>query len=307
MKLHCASFFSGIGGMDIAFKNAGFEIIYANENDSNAIKTYEKNISNKVDSRNFYDISINEIPDFHILLASLPFKFNTNDYNLVNKFLNIINIKNPKVIFIETSKKIMNTENKVNYFYIMNKLEELGYKVVQRNLDIKLHGNIPQNKEKTYVLAFLNHVQCKKFEFPEPMLLSKNLYDYIDFEEKKDDKYYYNKDKFIHYKELTKMIVKENCIYTWSRNTVREMANGVCSTLPNNMGVGGHTVPLIKAHDGIRKLTPKECSLLQGFPLEFILSDEVSDTQLYKQIGISSSVCIINKIASNLKETFSEN
>lgn len=65
------------------------------------------------------------------------------------------------------------------------------------------------------------------------------------------------------------------------------------------MGTGGHNVPLIKDANGIRKLTPRECFRLQGFPDSFVLPP-ISDSKLYKQAGNSVSVGVIEKIAHNM-------
>ena len=65
------------------------------------------------------------------------------------------------------------------------------------------------------------------------------------------------------------------------------------------MGTGGHNVPLLKDHKDIRKLTPKECFLFQGFPKDFVLP-KISNSHLYKQAGNSVSVPVIERIAKNL-------
>jgi len=70
--------------------------------------------------------------------------------------------------------------------------------------------------------------------------------------------------------------------------------------------MGGHNVPLIKDNKDIRKLTPRECARFQGFPDSFILPDNLSYAALYKQIGNSVSVPIINSIAKNIKKAISE-
>ena len=67
------------------------------------------------------------------------------------------------------------------------------------------------------------------------------------------------------------------------------------------MGTGGHNVPLIKTKQGIRKLTPKECFNLQGFPSDFKLP-EMASTHLYKQAGNSVVVSVIQRIAENIYE-----
>ena len=69
------------------------------------------------------------------------------------------------------------------------------------------------------------------------------------------------------------------------------------------MGTGGHNVPLIKCKGGIRKLSPKECFNLQGFPKNFKLPAELSDTRLYKQAGNSVVVPVIKRIAINISDS----
>jgi len=81
---------------------------------------------------------------------------------------------------------------------------------------------------------------------------------------------------------------------------VRENKSKVCPTLTANMGTGGHNVPLIRDKYGIRKLTPRECLLFQGFPESFKIPENVSDAQLYKQAGNSVTVPVIERIASNM-------
>lgn len=89
-------------------------------------------------------------------------------------------------------------------------------------------------------------------------------------------------------------------IYQWRRQYVRGNKKGVCPTLTANMGTGGHNVPIIKDDYGIRKLTPRECFLLQGFPSDFKLP-ALADSILYKQAGNSVSVPVISKIAKEMK------
>jgi DNA (cytosine-5)-methyltransferase 1 len=70
------------------------------------------------------------------------------------------------------------------------------------------------------------------------------------------------------------------------------------------MGTGGHNVPIIKDDYGIRKLTPRECANFQGFPKEYILP-KITDSQLYKQIGNSVSIPVIEQIAKQIKKSMS--
>jgi DNA (cytosine-5)-methyltransferase 1 len=94
----------------------------------------------------------------------------------------------------------------------------------------------------------------------------------------------------------------EDTVYQWRRQYVRENKSNVCPTLTANMGTGGHNVPLIKDMYGLRKLTPRECFNLQGFPKDYQFPLDVPNSQLYKQAGNSVTVEMISVLAKLLKE-----
>ena len=117
-----------------------------------------------------------------------------------------------------------------------------------------------------------------------------------------DDKYYYS-ERFKVYEEIKKEVTKdihENVLYQYRRYYVRENKSNCCPTLTANMGGDGHNVPLLKDDKGIRKLTPRECFNLQGFPTDYKLPD-VCDGALYKLAGNAVSVPVINLIVSKLE------
>ena len=117
-----------------------------------------------------------------------------------------------------------------------------------------------------------------------------------------DDKYYYT-DRFKVFGEIEKGITKnisENVLYQYRRFYVRENKSNCCPTLTANMGAGGHNVPLLKDDKGIRKLTPRECFNLQGFPIDYKLPD-LCDSALYKLAGNAVSVPVVSLIVSKLE------
>ncbi len=105
------------------------------------------------------------------------------------------------------------------------------------------------------------------------------------------------------YEDLLEVINKRDTIYQRRRIYVRENKSGVCPTLTANMGTGGHNVPLILVDDGIRKLTPRECFNLQGFPKNYKFPEDVPNSQLYKQSGNSVTVALIEKIGKGIRQT----
>ena len=162
------------------------------------------------------------------------------------------------------------------------------------------YGNIPQNRERIYIVAFRQDIAPSEFCFPEPIPLTTSLYDIIDFHTKMDEKYYYTPERCSFYPTLEKEMKNKDSIYQWRRKHVRENKSGVCPTLTANMGTGGHNVPLILTDNGIRKLTPRETFNLQGFPKSFKLPKNMSDARLYKCAGNSVVVPVIKRIAENI-------
>lgn len=111
---------------------------------------------------------------------------------------------------------------------------------------------------------------------------------------KHDPKLYYNNHAY--YSHLSEVIVRRDRVYQWRRVYVRENKSGVCPTLTANMGLGGHNVPLILDDHGIRKLSPRECFNLQGYPKEYILPPVLANSKLYMQAGNSVTVPLIERI-----------
>ena len=171
----------------------------------------------------------------------------------------------------------------------------MGYKVYSKVLNAKDFG-VPQDRERIYIVAFLDDVE---FEFPES--LNKNISIHNMFETKIDKKYYYNNKPL--FSKIKDDVVDKNSIYQWRRKYVRENKSGICPTLRSNMGTGGHNVPIIKDDLGIRKLTPKECLNFQGFPKDF-KTPNLADGQLYKQAGNSVVVAVIKEIAKSINSSF---
>lgn len=314
-KLKCASFFAGVGGIDLGFEQAGaFEVIYANEFDEYAVKTYEANHKTKVDCRDINEIQIDEIPDFDVMLGGFPcqafsiaglregFNDSKGRGELFFQLERIFLAKKPKIIFLENVKNLVGHDNGNTFRVILNSLQNAGYKVKHQVLNAMNYGNIPQNRERIYIVAFLDEELFNKFNFPDPIERTTSLRDVIDFDNKVDDKYYYT-NKCVFYDKLVEGVTLTDTIYQWRRRYVRENKSHVCPTLTANMGTGGHNVPIIKAKDGIRKLTPKECFNVQGFPKDFILPNELSNAKLYKQAGNSVVVPVINRIAENIAST----
>ena len=307
------SFFAGVGGIDLGFEMAGIKTIYANEFDPYAADTYELNFPDvKVDRRDIRNVGASEIPDADILLAGFPCQaFSVAGYrqgfddkkgrgNLFFELVRIIKEKQPRIAFFENVKNLVSHDNGNTFRVICSELNELGYRLSYQVLNAMNFGNVPQNRERIYIVAFKNKNDYAEFSMPDSIPLTKSIRDVIDFKTHVDEKFYYTKEKCQFYPTLINSIKRHDTAYQWRRVYVRENQSNVVPTLTANMGTGGHNVPLIYTDDNkIRKLTPRECFCVQGFPSSFKLPLQ-SVCHLYKQAGNSVVVPVIYRIALNI-------
>lgn len=314
-KLKCASFFAGVGGIDLGFEKTGkFKTVYANEFDPCPAKTMEENFDLKVDVKDIHKVNAEDIPDVDVIMGGFPcqafsvagyrkgFDDEKNRGTLFFEMLRLIKEKKPRVIFAENVKNLVGHDNGNTFRVITESLKDAGYHVNSNVLNAMEYGNVPQNRERIYIVGFRNKEDFNNFHFPEPLERTTGLADEIDFEGKVDERYYYTEGKYKNnlYEKLEEAMDDENAIYQWRRKYVRKNQSGVVPTLTANMGEGGHNVPLVKTKSGIRKLTPKECFNVQGFPKDFKLPEDLSDAKLYKQAGNSVCVTVIERIAQNI-------
>jgi len=312
MQMKVASFFAGVGGIDSGFEKAGFKTTWANEIDSYASQTFKSNFSCDLVVEDIKGIKIKEIPNFKIMIGGFPCQsfslagyrrgFDDERGNLFFELAKIIEVKMPEIVFLENVKNLVGHDNGNTFRVILDCLKDLGYKVRHKVLNACEYGNIPQNRERIYVIAFKDENVANRFEFPDPIQLTTKLSDVIDFEGVKEDRYYYTEENCSFYNLLKEEMTKDTTIYQWRRIYVRENKSNVCPTLTANMGTGGHNVPLIKTSHGIRKLTPRECFNLQGFSKEFVLPSTLSNTRLYKQAGNSVAVPVIEILAKQIRK-----
>lgn len=278
--MKCASFFAGVGGIDLGFDKAGFETIYANELDAFAVETIRTNFNFQVDHRDINDVKASEIPDFDIMLAGFPCQaFSVAGYrqgfddekgrgNLYFELERIFEEKKPSVILLENVKNLVSHDQGNTFKVILESLKNHGYHVKYKVLNACEYGNIPQNRERIYVVCFKDIKAYEKFEFPHAIPLDTSISDLLEDETNIDKKYFYT-EKTPFFNQLVEDIKDAKTLYQWRRQYVRANKSNMCPTLTANMGTGGHNVPLLNVQgklDTIRKLTPRECFNFQGFP-----------------------------------------
>ena len=319
-KYTIASFFAGVGGIDLGFSETGrFETKYANEFDPYPVRTFEENFPLKVDCRDIHGVAPDDVPDTDLIVGGFPCQaFSIAGYRqgfddekgrgaLFFELIRLIRTKKPRAVFFENVKNLVGHDGGRTFRIILEALQTEGYHYRYQVLNAMEYGNTPQNRERIYIVGFRDEKCFERFSFPDPVPLTRRIGDVIDFHHAVDEKYYYRDGKYKGdiFEQLSREMTSQNSVYQWRRKYVRRNMSGVVPTLTANMGEGGHNVPLVLADDGIRKLTPHECFCVQGFPDDFRLPN-MADSRLYKQAGNSVCVGVIRRIADRIADALDE-
>lgn len=310
--------FAGIGGFRIACQNIGGKCVFSSEWDHNAQKTYAYNfgeipfgditskaIKNMIPAK--FDLLCGGFPCQAFSIAGYQKGFEDTRGTLFFDVADIIKKHRPKAVFLENVKNLKG-HDKGNTFKVIKKtLEDLNYVVYDKVMNAMEYANVPQNRERIFIVCFdLEQVpNHDKFTFPEEQELKASIHSCIETNEN-NPKLFYGED-MKHYEELKSSIQSKDTIYQWRRVYVRENKSNVCPTLTANMGTGGHNVPLILTDDGIRKLSPKECLNFQGFPSNYQFPPYIAMSACYKQAGNSVVVPLIQKVCQQICTIISEN
>lgn len=307
--LRVASLFAGIGGIDLGFKQAGFDIVWANEVDEAACRTYRYNLgSDHLIQGDIRKIPIENIPDFDILVAGFPCQpfslagkqrgFCDERGKLFFEIKRVIVEKRPQVVFLENVANLIEHDNGKSFEQVYLALMEEGYIVRYSTQNPRIHANIPQQRDRVFIVAFLDVHMANKFKYPEEKPLMTKITDFIRTNEKHDERYYYT-SKSKYYSDLHN-VVEYGYLFKINEFGVCKKKYEICPTLTASMGQYTTRIPIVKDKCGIRYLTPYECLRFQGFPSSFLFPKNISLEEAYKQIGNSVCVPIIQNIAQNI-------
>lgn len=309
------SLFSGIGGIDLGFIQAGFDIVWANEMDAAACRTYRHNFPNtNLIEGDIKRIATSDIPDCDVLTAGFPCQpfsiaglqkgFKDRDGNLFFEITRIIDAKRPKVVFLENVPNLMEHDDGKTFLVIFNGLAQFGYTVYYRVLASNDYGNLPQIRKRIYIVAIREDISNRLYQYPEPMELTLKSSDIINRSVKQHDIYYYTEGKM--YDRLVAHMKNRKAIYRITDTEVRWTKNQMCPTLTANMGTHKDRVHVVWDDYGIRKMTLRECLDFQGFPKGFYFPNTITIDDAYKQIGNTVSVPVIARLATKIKEMLME-
>lgn len=310
------SLFSGIGGIDLAFQQAGFDIVWANEIDKYASDTYEHNFGLKTLVRgNIKKIDTSNIPEYDILVAGFPCQafstagkqrgFDDDRGDLFFQVARVVEETQPKAIFLENVANLLEHDDGKSFLTVYNALAPLGYSLKYQVMEPYEYGNIPQTRARIFIVGFRDDTECFKFTFPEKIQLTQTLETMFNRNEKHSECYYYGKDHYF-YDDLKRYVNRTDCIYKifdWGFN---KKPYELCPALTAYMEKCLERVPIILDDYGIRRLTPYECLKLQGFPSDYRFAPGTPMRKAYKQVGNSVCVPVIRRIAENIMKTMSQ-
>ena len=320
-KFTVASLFAGIGGFCTAFELENFQVLWANELDSNATKTYKLNHPEvQLFGKSIEQVSVihDFLPQVDVLTAGFPcqpYSIAGNKLGLKDPrgkiFFEIIRLlkefgsRRPKILLFENVPGLLFHDRGASFSLIANAIQSAGYWFVPPDCHAVLNTykvtGIPQSRERLFMVALSwDFFEDQSFEFPTFLnKIADPVKNYLDIDQPADQDLYFDKEKrWGKLFEESMSNGKAESVYQLRRYYVRENKNDIVPTLTANMGEGGHNVPVIKDSWGIRKLTTIECLRLQGFdPSKFTFPDSVARGQRYKQIGNAVTVPLVQVLA----------
>ena len=297
--------FSGIGGFHLALSSFGAEIVFASEWDKDAATVYTNNFG-LIPQGDITKIDEKTIPDHDILCAGFPCQafsisgsrkgFNDSRGILFFDVARIAKEKKPKILFLENVKNLEVHDNRKTFEIMKNTLDDIGYDVYSKVLDSAEYGS-PQSRKRIYIVCFRKDLGIKNFEFPTPFQKHKYVKDILCQENA--DKYVINREDIIVSKDDTKMKcdtkpIRIGIVNKGGQGERIYSPKGKGITLSAYGGGVGAKTGLYKIDGKVRKLSPRECARMQGFPDDFKIADK--DTVAYKQFGNSVVIDVLQQI-----------
>jgi len=306
--------FAGIGGIRLGFERAGCKCVWSNEYDKNCAVTYTANFGGEdLVVKDIREIDSSEIPDFNILCAGFPcqpfsiagvskknslgkphgFEDKTQG-TLFHEIARILKEKKPDAFFLENVKNLEKHDKGRTFAIIRETLESLGYSFYYKVINAK--SLVPQNRERIFMIGFKN--RKIDFKFPEIPELNPKVKDIL---EKNVPEKYTLTDHLWEY--LQKYAEKHRAKGNGFGFGLVDL-NSYTRTLSARYYKDGSEILIPQKGKNPRRLTPRECARLQGFPDSFKIP--VSDTQAYKQFGNAVAVPVIEILAKALVKALKE-
>lgn len=307
------SLFSGCGGMDLGFQQAGFNIVFANDFDKYAAQSYRHNFGEHMIEGDISQIHEFEIPQHRVLIGGFPcqpfsmmgqkqgFLDNVRG-TLFFEVARIIEHHRPEVIVLENVRNLRTHDNGNTLKVILETLEDLNYEVHTQVLNSLDYG-VPQKRNRIFIVCFRRDIAAQltaPFQFPEAIPFDVETTNVRSILEKNVDPKYY-----LSHKILPTILSHGSGGYYSKSEIDLPIARPLTATMAkmhranqDNYVTDPNPFAQEAGKTNIRRLTPRECARLQGFPDNFEII--VSDSQAYKQFGNAVTVNVAKAVAERI-------
>lgn len=309
-KFHFIDLFAGIGGIRLAYQKLGGKCVFSSEWNKFAQKTYEANFG-EVPFGDITRISERIIPDHDVLLAGFPCQpfsiagvskknalgrnhgfLDETQGTLFFDIARILEFKRPSAFMLENVKNLVSHDKGKTFRIIKNTLTELGYKIHFQVLNSKHF--VPQHRERIIIVGFREELSeaNQSFSFPDlpvPRLTFKEI-----LEHEIDEKYTLSNKLWDYLQNYAKKHKEKGNGFGFGLTDLE----GISRTISARYYKDGSEILIPQVRNNPRRLTPRECARLQGFPDNFLIP--VSDNQAYRQFGNSVTVPLIEEVGKQL-------
>ena len=305
--------FAGLGGFHIALDSLGATCVYADEWDTHAQEVYKTNF-NMLPEGDITKIDEKTIPDHDILCAGFPCQafsisgkrlgFQDSRGTLFFDVARIVKEKKPKVVFMENVKNFASHDGGRTIEVVESTMRNLGYSFDYRILNAVNYG-IPQKRERVYMVCFRNDINHSDFSFPKPFKLKRHVEDFLLTDETLVQELYVNRDDVVFNNRkddrYSDSAIRLGIVNKGGQGERIYSTKGIAITFSANGGgvfakTGGYLI-----NGKPRKLHPRECARLMGFPDYYKLSSKAN--QAYKQLGNSVVIDVLQLIAQEIGRT----
>ena len=321
-KYKIVSLFAGAGGLDLGFKKAGFDVIYANEFDKKIWKTYEKNHNTPLDKRDIRKIKSDEIPACDGIIGGPPCQswseagtlrgIEDSRGQLFYDFIRILKDKQPKFFVAENVSGMLSKRHEKAVNNIISLFKDAGYDMYIKLLNANDY-DVPQDRLRVFYIGFRKDIKVN-FSFPEPHDYKPTLKDAIwDLKDNALPALEKNKTnstncKFLNHEYLTgsysTIFMSRNRVRSWNEPSFTIQASGrhapIHPQAPKMIEIEKNKRIFVPGKENLyRRLSVRECARIQTFPddFEFIYTDLVS---AYKMIGNAVPVNLAFNIANSI-------
>jgi DNA (cytosine-5)-methyltransferase 1 len=302
--MNVVSLFSGAGGLDLGFIKAGHEIIWANDNFPDAVKTYIKNIGDHIVCEDISKICSEDIPFHDILIGGFP----CQGFSIANtarregdernklylEFLRVLIDKQPKFFVAENVKGILSLMKGKVFELIISDFKKAGYKVKYKILNAANYG-VPQRRERVIILGVRNDVNIN-IEYPEPT-------------HAENPNLFFNKKNWLSIGYALKDIPEPEAEHNLSNHSYSKFKLKFNGFLGNRAIDPSKPAPTVTARgderggvvvlhhpNNHRRMSVRELALTQSFPIDYIF--EGNNSSAYRQIGNAVPPLLAYAIAS---------